>query len=112
MYEYDEIENLLSAAFKNVLKDSLLYSAVAQEAIEIISSLSGSGVKHSWNKLPFVWILEYIASARISGLSKDQWDIIKTKYLDACKICEVNSSSSPDSYSANGSIDNLYSIDY
>lgn len=112
MYEYDEIENLLSASFKNVLKDSLLYSAASQEALEIISGLSGSAEKQSWNKLPFVWVLEYIASARISGLSKEQWDIINTKYLQACKICESNSSSSPDSYSANGTIDNLYSIEY
>lgn len=88
MYEISDINELLSPSIKSVLKDAAAFAEFEMQA-SIIAKNNVSidlTIPPTWVKQPFVWVLEYLVSAKLSSISSEYLKIIQDHYKEAIRM--------------------------
>jgi hypothetical protein len=115
LYEYSAIENFLSATGKTALKDSTVYATFAAATETVIVEKCGAMTEApAWLIMPYVWILEYLASGKMAGgSSPDFFTRLTTNYNNALKILVSHPKKPCSALSSNiGEMEGLYTDEY
>lgn len=98
MYTYIEIKDNLSSATAKLLSDADIFANFVKAAESIINSILGNTTKTDATLQPFIWIIEYLASIRLSGLSettmaynKDNYELAKTLLIEQNTTAKLGS---------------------
>jgi hypothetical protein len=113
LYEYSTVENLLTAQGKTVLKDSATYATFATAAENIVAEKCGTlSTAPTWLTMPYVWILEYLASAKYSGITQELFTRLSTNYNSALKILSAHPPRRAEGTASIGEMEGLYTDEY
>jgi hypothetical protein len=112
MFELEEIELLLSAQAKNMFADIDLFKQLSSSTTEIIINYThiNKEDKPEWAKIPFVFIIEYLAANRINATSPERLKLIQTNYETALLLLKDNINTQFIA-GKTGSIGGLYDVD-
>jgi hypothetical protein len=89
MYAYAQVEKLVNESARTILKDPVNFAVIEPQAAILAAGAAGvdsAAAPEDWMLMPFVWILDYIASNRIGSLSPEQIAKFKDQYKNAMTL--------------------------
>ena len=114
MFTLLEIKNILNAACVTVLeKDPAVYADISTAAKAIYEDGTGLQLsdKPEWGKVPFAYIVDFLTSNKLSGLSEQALKRFEDNYDKALNILREHLEKRVNSGKI-GIIGGLYSADY
>ena len=111
MYTFAQLDKLLSQSTKGILTDASNFTELEHDAAVMVADTAGidvSSTPDEWMKVPFAWILDYLTSNRISGLSSDGAAIYKQQFDLAIKMLSTRAVKKTNATSHVGEIDDPY----
>lgn len=114
MFNYNNIELLLSKTAKQVLSDSDNFTQISNAVSELIYSItlltSADVINNVWLKTPFVMLTEYFVINRLDSVNADLHTKAESYYANAMQL--LNNKKSNTVASKLGSIEGLYDAEF
>lgn len=119
MYTFTEIEDMLSTNIKQVCSDPDTYDIFKNQASYLFRDFAGVDIAAEtppdWTKQPFAWLIEYLASNRLSAITDEYRRKIEKQYGQAFRIMDKHSreGQSPNNFTpGTGNMGEVYGADF